>query len=59
MENMERFIAHVFRVLNSMENLRFHGEDYFPVLVFYTGDYFIKGIENTHPPAVCPPLCEL
>ena len=31
--------------MNSMENLRFDKEEYFHVLVFYTG-YFIKEIEN-------------
>ena len=34
--------------MNSMENLRFDKEDYFHVLVFYTG-YFIKEIENISP----------
>ena len=31
--------------MNSMENLHFDKEDYFHVLVFYTG-YFIKEMEN-------------
>ena len=31
--------------MNSTENLHFDKEDYFHVLVFYTG-YFIKEIEN-------------
>ena len=31
--------------MNGTENLRFDKEDYFHVLVFYTG-YFIKEIEN-------------
>ena len=34
--------------MNSMENLRFDKEDYFHVLVFYTG-YFIKETENISP----------
>ena len=63
MENMERFtplyvIAYV--ITNSMENLRFDKEDYFHVLVFYTG-YFIKEIENISPvfPYVIETLVEV
>ena len=44
MENMERFTLS-YAIMNSMENLRFGKDDYFHVLVFYTG-YFIKEIEN-------------
>ena len=45
---MERFTplyAIAYAILCSTENLRFGKEDYFHVLVFYTG-YFIKEIEN-------------
>ena len=45
---MERFTplyAIAYVITNGMENLRFDKEDYFHVLVFYTG-YFIKEIEN-------------
>ena len=48
MENMERFTplyTIAYKIMNSMENLRFGKEDYFHVLVFYTG-YFIKEIEK-------------
>ena len=48
---MERFTplyAIAYAIMNSMENLRFDKEDYFHVLVFYTG-YFIKEIENISP----------
>ena len=34
-----------YAITNSMENLRFGKEDYFKVLVFYTG-YLIKETEN-------------
>ena len=44
MENMERFTP-LYAIMNGTENLRFDKEDYFHVLVFYTG-YFIKEIEN-------------
>ena len=44
---MERFTP-LYAIMNSMENLRFDKEDYFHVLVFYTG-YFIKEIENIFP----------
>ena len=40
--------AIAYAIMNSMENLRFDKEDYFHVLVFYTG-YFIKEIENISP----------
>ena len=33
-----------YAIMKSMENLRFGKEDYFHVLVFYTG-YFIKDIQ--------------
>ena len=49
MENMERFTPSyviAYAITNSMQNLRFDKEDYFHVLVFYTG-YFIKEIETT------------
>ena len=49
---MERFTplyaityAITYAFMNGTENLRFDEEDYFHVLVFYTG-YFIKEIEN-------------
>ena len=45
---MERFTplyVIAYAIMNSMDNLRFGKEDYFHVLVFYTG-YFIKEIEN-------------
>ena len=45
---MERFTtlyAIAYAIMNGMENLRFDKEDYFHVLVFYTG-YFIKEIET-------------
>ena len=48
---MERFTtlyAIAYAIMNGMENLRFDKEDYFHVLVFYTG-YFIKEIENISP----------
>ena len=48
MENMKRFTplyAIAYAIMNGTENLRFDKEDYFHVLVFYTG-YFIKEIEN-------------
>ena len=51
MENMERFTllyAIADATMNSMENIRFDKEDYFHVLVFYTG-YLIKEIENISP----------
>ena len=35
--------------MSSIENLRFDKEDYFHVLIFYTG-YSIKEIENISPP---------
>ena len=38
-----RHYTPLYAILNSMENLRFDKEDYFHVLVFYTG-YFIKEI---------------
>ena len=44
---MERF-ASLYAIMNSMENLHFDKEDYFHVLVFYTG-YFIKEMENIFP----------
>ena len=42
---MERFHATLYAIMNSMENLHFGKEDYFHVLVFYTG-YFIKEIQK-------------
>ena len=52
---MERFIllyaiayAIAYAIMNSMDNLYFDKEDYFHVLVFYTG-YFIKEIKNISP----------
>ena len=48
MGNMESFTplyAIAYAITNSMENSRFDKEDYFNVLVFYTG-YIIKEIEN-------------
>ena len=51
MENIERFAplyAIADAIMNSTENLLFDKEDYFHVLVFYTG-YFIKEIENISP----------
>ena len=50
MENMERFTplyVIAYALVNGMENLRFDKEDYFHVLVFYTG-YFIKEIYRKH-----------
>ena len=47
MENIERFTP-LYAIMNSTDNLRFGKEDYFHVLVFYTG-YFIKEIENISP----------
>ena len=44
MENIERFTP-LYAIMNSMENLRFDKEDYFHVLVFYTG-YFTRESEN-------------
>ena len=45
---MERFTplyVIAYAILNGMENLHLDKEDYFHVLVFYTG-YFIRRIEN-------------
>ena len=45
MESFTPLYAIAYAITNSMENSRFDKEDYFNVLVFYTG-YFIKEIEN-------------
>ena len=41
---MERFTP-LYAIVNCMENLRFDKEDYFHILVFYTG-YFMNEKEN-------------
>ena len=45
METFTPLYVIAYAILNGTENLRFDKEDYFHVLVFYTG-YFIKEIEN-------------
>ena len=55
MENIERFAplyAIAYAIMNSTENLRFDKEDYFHVLVFYTGYFIYKRNRKHFPPCL-------